>query len=416
LSIRKTSCKIQDMNVNVRFAPSPTGTLHVGGIRTALFNYFFSESNKGTFILRNEDTDQARKVEGSLEVTEQSLKWLGVSWDTLVTQSERLEHYKKYAMHLVSDGKAKEEEGAIRFFVPKTDKTSWTDAIGNKEIIFENKDIEDFIILKKDGFPTYHLANVVDDHLMEITHVIRGEDWIPSTPKHILLYQAFEWNVPIFAHVPNVLGIDGKKLSKRRGAKSVLDFKGEGYLAEALLNYLMLLGWSPKDDREILSKEEIIKDFSLEKINSAPAIFDSKKLDWLNGEYIRSLGDKELGNRLLEFDSNISNIPNFEKYLPLAKTRMKTLADFRLLVEDKNVQLLDKQRDLNINLEKNYLNLKQWTAPFILPATFSARDESGATTQDIYTVLTGKPSGLPFSEKLEIEGREKTLERLRKQK
>ncbi len=203
-------------NVRVRFAPSPTGTLHVGGIRTALFNYFFAKSQGGTFILRNEDTDKARKVEGSLEATEESLRWLNVSWDGLVTQSERLEHYKKYALQLVSEDKAKEEGGAVRFIVPKNGKTEWTDAVGNKKISFENKDIEDFIILKKDGFPTYHLANVVDDHLMGISHVIRGDDWIPSTPKHIMLYEAFVWTPPIFAHVPNILGTDGKKLSKSR--------------------------------------------------------------------------------------------------------------------------------------------------------------------------------------------------------
>ena len=276
-----------DSKIKVRFAPSPTGILHVGGIRTALFNYFFARSKQGEFVLRNEDTDQARKVEGSVEATLESLKWLGADWDDFVTQSERLDEYRNYANQLLEKGHAREEEGAVRFITPKEGTTKWHDLIGDKDISFENSDIEDFIILKKDGYPTYHLANVIDDHLMGISHVIRGEDWIPSAPKHLMLYEAFGWIPPQFAHVPNVMGTDGKKLSKRRGAKSVLDFKNEGYLSEALLNYLMLLGWSPKNDREVLSRDEIEKEFSLERVNSAPAIFDERKLLWMNGEYIR---------------------------------------------------------------------------------------------------------------------------------
>ena len=272
----------------VRFAPSPTGIPHVGNIRTALFDYFLAKANNGTFILRLEDTDQARKVEGAEEAIKESLMWLGADWDEFVVQSDRLDEYKKYAHELVGKGLAREEEGAVRFIVDKSlGSISWVDAIGDKEIIYEAENIEDFIILKADGYPTYHLANVVDDHAMDITHVIRGEDWIPSTPKHILLYKAFGWGQPVFAHVPNVLGTDGKKLSKRRGAKSVLNFRDEGYLPEALLNYLMLLGWSPKDDRELLTKDDIIQNFALENVNSSPAVFDERKLQWINGEYIR---------------------------------------------------------------------------------------------------------------------------------
>ena len=202
---------MQDM-VRVRFAPSPTGIPHVGNIRTALFDYCFAKSQKGVFVLRIEDTDQARLVEGAVDKIKESLSWLGATWDEFITQSERLDQYKKYAYDLVKIGKAREEEGAIRFIVSKEGVTSWVDAVGGKEISFQNKDIEDFIILKKDGFPTYHLANVIDDHLMDITHVIRGEDWIPSGPKHIMLYEAFGWTPPVFAHVPNVRDSSGKKL------------------------------------------------------------------------------------------------------------------------------------------------------------------------------------------------------------
>lgn len=396
--------------VKVRFAPSPTGTLHVGGIRTALFNYFFAKSQKGKFILRNEDTDQARKVEGSLEATQESLQWLGISFEEVISQSERLAYYKKYAAELLSKGRAIKEGGALRFITKKEGTTSWKDEIGNKEISFKNKDIEDFIILKKDGFPTYHLANVVDDHLMGITHVIRGEDWIPSTPKHLMLYNAFSWTSPTFVHVPNVLGTDGKKLSKRRGAKSVIDFKNEGILSDALLNYLMLLGWSPKDDREILSIEEITKEFSIKKVNAAPAVFDERKLLWMNGEYIRKIDESTLESKLLEFDPTLSSIKHLKQYIPLAQTRIKTLADFKPLVEDSpEVSLSEEQKQLVSALITKYAALSNWTTEVLLKATFEARDETKTSTKDLYVVLTGKAQGLPLAEKLEIQGKDYTL-------
>lgn len=400
--------------IRVRFAPSPTGIPHVGNIRTALFDFCFAKATNGTFILRIEDTDQARKMEGAVEKIQESLTWLGASWDEFLTQSERLSEYKRYAEQLVAEGKAKEEEGAIRFLVPKEGTTSWVDAVGNKEVKFENKDIEDFIILKKDGFPTYHLANVVDDHLMNITHVIRGEDWIPSAPKHIMLYASFGWQPPTFAHVPNVLGIDGKKLSKRKGAKSVLDFKSEGFLPEALFNYLMLLGWSPKGDREILSRETIEKEFKLENINTAPAIFDEKKLLWMNGEYIRTIEVKDLASKLLEFDPEISSLPHFEAYIPLAQTRMKTLKDFRELAENTNPELSEKQTELVRELAAQYEGVSNWTTEQILSVSFEARDKTASSTKDLYVVLTGKPQGLPLAEKLEIDGKNETINWLNK--
>ena len=306
---------------------------------------------------------------------------------------------------------AKEEEGAVRFIVPKDSQTiSWVDAIGNKTISYNTDDIEDFIILKKDGFPTYHLANVVDDHLMDITHVIRGEDWIPSTPKHILLYKAFGWDQPIFAHVPNVLGSDRKKLSKRQGAKTVLEFKKEGYLSDALLNYLMLLGFSPKDDREILSKEEFEKEFDLAKVNTAPAIFDNQKLLWMNGEYIRKMDEAELKEKLLEFDPSISEIKDFEKYISAAKTRIKTLADFRNLVEtDINVDLSESQIKLAHRLKEEYIGISNWNAGTASAATVSIMKDLGSSGKDVYTVLTGKSQGLPFDQRLEIQGQQGTI-------
>lgn len=394
----------------VRFAPSPTGILHVGGIRTALFNYFFARSTGGRFILRIEDTDQARLVPGAVDSIKESLQWLGVSWDEYVTQSERLETYKKISDELITKGYAKVEDGAVRFITPAAGKTSWTDAVGDKEISFENKDIEDFIILKRDGYPTYHLANVVDDHFMQITHVIRGEDWIPSCPKHILLYQALSWEPPIFAHVPNVLGINGKKLSKRRGAKGVLEYKSEGILPLALLNYLMLLGWSPKNDREILSLTEIEKEFSLDNLNVSPAVFDERKLLWMNGEYIRKSHISDLKAQIIAFDSSLASVNNFEQYLMLAQTRMKSLADFRTLsINNADNILNEKQQALCKKLVEAYSNMSEWTKDLVNDATFSARDETQTSTKDLYIVLTGRPQGLPLIDKLIVDGKDFTL-------
>lgn len=401
--------------VKVRFAPSPTGILHVGGIRTALFNYFFAKAQNGVFVLRNEDTDQTRKVQGSLEATLESLRWLGVEWSELVTQSERLSHYKEYANQLVSKGLAFEEEGAIRFIIPKEGTTSWTDVIGDKEIVFENKNIEDFIILKKDGFPTYHLANVVDDYLMEITHVIRGEDWIPSTPKHIMLYKAFSWEIPVFSHVPNVLGSDGKKLSKRKGAKSVLDFKKDGYLPEALLNYLMLLGWSPKNDKEILSKVEIEKEFNLKNVNVAPSIFDEKKLLWMNGEYIRQLNPEELGRKIKKYDPAVSDDvseTNFIKFVKSAQTRIKTFPEFKNYIEP-FIHPINKKSKLLGDLANQLEQVSEWNSKAITDNLISFMQAQNIKYNQIYQDLIGQKQGLPLGDVFEILGKEKALSLLK---
>lgn len=403
--------------VRVRFAPSPTGIPHVGNIRTALFDYFMAKANGGVFILRIEDTDQARKVEGAEEAIRQSLTWLGANWDEYVTQSERLSEYQKYAGQLVEKGLAREEGGAIRFTVRKNGEAiSWTDSIGGKKVSYEPENVEDFIILKADGYPTYHLANVIDDHLMEITHVIRGEDWIPSTPKHILLYEAFGWQAPAFAHVPNVLGTDGKKLSKRRGAKSVLDFKADGYLAQALLNYLMLLGWSPKDDREILSKEDIEKEFSLEKVNSSPSIFDERKLLWMNGEYIRSISNRQLKDELLDFDPQLRQYDQnlVEQLIEPAKTRMKLLSEFKVLIEPfVQGDPITPGSPLKTALFEKLANIDAWENEKILASIKDFLTENNLRFPDLYQLIIGVKQGLPLSDVFEIIGRDKTLSLLK---
>lgn len=404
--------------VRVRFAPSPTGIPHVGNIRTALFDYFTAKAEEGKFILRIEDTDQARKEEGAIEKIKESLIWLGAEWDEYAVQSERLDEYKKFTQQLVEEGKAREEEGAVRFIVPKEPSVEikWIDAVGKREISYQSKDVEDFIILKKDGYPTYHLANVVDDHLMGITHVIRGEEWVPSTPKHILLYKAFQWEAPTFAHVPNVLGPDGKKLSKRFGAKNVLNFKEEGYLSEALLNSLMLLGWAPKNDREIVSKEGIIKEFSLANVNSSPAMFNEAKLQSIQSEYFKKMSEEELLLRIEEFDSTIKDYDRelIVKLLEPARTRMKTLADFKSLVapflDGKKSEGQEKLKErLYVSLDA----IDEWTGENVLTVIREILSEKVYKPKDLYEAVIGVTQGLPLSDSLAIIGKDKTLQLLK---
>lgn len=398
--------------IKVRFAPSPTGIPHIGGTRTALFNFLFAKSQNGEFMLRIEDTDQKRLVKGSEKAILEILKWLEIKpLGEVIFQSKRLDIYKKHVNELTEKKIAYEKDGAIWVNIPDEKTFEWVDLVGNKKISFKGKDVEDFVILKSDGFPTYHLANVIDDHLTGITHVLRGEEWTSSTPKHLYLYQSFGWEAPHFAHLPVILGIDHTKLSKRHGAESALDFRDKGFLKEAVLNYMAFLGWNPGGDKEIMSVDEMIKLFKLEKINTANPIFDITKFEWLNGVWIRSLSEKELANRLLEFDPKISSdIPNFEKYIPLARTRMKTLLDFRILVEDdKKVNLTDEQKKLASGLVEKYQSLQPWNSTNISSATIAVRDNLGSSTQDVYTVLTGKPHGLPFDKKIEIKTQAGTI-------
>ncbi len=331
------------MSVRVRFAPSPTGYLHVGGLRTALYNYLFARHHGGVFILRLEDTDQTRFVEGSVEDIVSSLEWAGIVPDESpqrpgefgpYVQSERTELYRQHAAILIEKGlayyafdtaeeldKMRErqkaagiaprydrsvmrnsftlgpeetarllsigEPAAVRMKVPISGEVKFQDIIRGT-IVVPCKDVDDQVLLKSDNFPTYHLANVVDDHLMQITHVIRGEEWLPSTPKHVLLYEAFGWTAPQFAHLPLLLNTDKSKLSKRQGDVSVHDYVAKGYFKDAFLNFIALLGWNPSGEREIYTIDELVKEFSLEHVNKSGAVFDLKKLEWMNSQYLKS--------------------------------------------------------------------------------------------------------------------------------
>ncbi|MFN5246176.1 MAG: glutamate--tRNA ligase [Ignavibacteria bacterium] len=331
------------MSVRVRFAPSPTGFLHIGGLRTALYNYLFAKHHGGECILRIEDTDQTRFVEGAEENIVDICRWAGMEFDESpekggpfgpYRQSERTELYQKYASELLQKGMAYRafdtseeldamrerqknagiaakydrtvmrseytlgpdetqrllDSGAdycIRLKVPVSGDIRFNDIVRG-EVIVNARDVDDQILLKSDGFPTYHLANVVDDHLMQISHVIRGEEWLPSTPKHVLLYQAFDWEMPRFAHLPLLLNPDKSKMSKRFGDVFAKSFREKGFFPDALVNFVALLGWNPTADREIFTMTELIEHFSLEKVNKAGAVFDTKKLEWMNAQYLRA--------------------------------------------------------------------------------------------------------------------------------
>jgi glutamyl-tRNA synthetase len=293
------------MTPRLRFAPSPTGYLHVGGARTALFNWLYARRQGGTFILRIEDTDTQRSswemVSGILD----GLSWLGIDWDegpqvggphAPYFQSERLDRYRSAARDLLQKGLAFEDEGAIRFTVPPG-KTTFVDSV-HGPIEFENEHIENFVILRSDRHPTYHLSVVVDDIDMEVTHIVRGDDHISNTPKQVLLYQAFGAPTPAFAHVPLIMGPDKKRLSKRHGATSVMEYEKQGYLPEAMFNFLSLLGWGTGSDDELFTRDELIDRFTLEGISGGNAVFNTEKLDWFNHQHLLRLGDDELIARL----------------------------------------------------------------------------------------------------------------------
>ena len=293
------------MPPRVRFAPSPTGYLHVGGARTALFNWLFARRHGGTFVLRIEDTDTERSSWEMVAGIVDGLRWLGLDWDegpdvggphTPYFQSQRLEMYRQHAQRLVQQGKAYADEGAIRFKVP-VGQTRFGDLV-HGAVKFDNEHIENFVILRSDGHPTYHLSVVVDDIDMAITHVVRGDDHVSNTPKQVLLYEAFGRPVPAFAHVPLILGPDKKRLSKRHGATSVMEYHRLGYLPEAMVNFLSLLGWNPGGDRELFTRDELVALFTLEGISGGNAVFNPEKLDWFNQQHIGRLPAAELLQRI----------------------------------------------------------------------------------------------------------------------
>jgi len=475
--------------VRVRFAPSPTGLLHVGGLRSALYNYLFARHHGGACILRVEDTDQTRYVEGAEQNILDMFAWAGIEFDEgphvggsygPYRQSERTAIYREHAVELIERGTAyyafdtaediermrerqqaagvapkydrtsmrnsftlgEEEtqrllaEGTphtIRLFVPLTGETRTSDIVRG-ESTFANRTIDDQVLLKSDGFPTYHLANIVDDHLMGITHVIRGEEWLPSLPKHVILYDAFGWEKPQFAHLPLLLSPERKKLSKRDGDVAVLDYKLKGYQPEALVNFVALLGWNPTADRELFSMEEMIALFDLEKVNKAGAIFDLGKLNWMNGVYLRTLPTERLADDLMPLLAN-AGFANVDRsyaveVIDLVKERIALVADVPEFAGYMfgSVPSFDEEyrakhwkpetgaqmRTLHERLSA--LNEGEWVTAEIERIVREVAEESGLSAgkliHPLRYAITGRRVGAGMFETMEVLGRSRSLERI----
>ena len=475
--------------VRVRYAPSPTGAPHIGNIRTALFNWLFARHSGGSFVVRIEDTDMERLVPGALEQILDSLRWLGLDWDEgpevggafgPYFQSQRLPIYKEAADRLVAQGDAyvcycsperleemrreqmqrkepprydrrcrflspaeraeMEAQGlrsVVRFAIPLEGETTFHDLLRG-DITYQNAVLDDFVILKSDGYPTYHLANVTDDHLMEISHVMRAEEWIPSTPRHVLLYHALGFEPPLFAHMPMILGPDRSKLSKRHGATSLAAYRDQGYLPEAIFNFLALLGWSYDERAEILSREEIVRSFTLERVGKTAAIFNIEKLDWMNGVYIRQLGVDALADRLMPFleaglppeASRPLSREYVEKIVPLIQERLKKLDeaadltsfffveeiryDAHLLIA-KNMTAADTLRALRIAKEKLAQATSFDTAhleSILRPLAEELNLKPGQLFGILRVATTGRSVAPPLFQTMEVLGRERCLRRV----
>jgi glutamyl-tRNA synthetase len=412
------------MSVRVRMAPSPTGFLHIGGVRTFLFNWLFARGQGGECLLRIENTDTSREVAESTEQIQRSLAWLGIDWDGPIRfQLDRMPDAQRLARQLVAQGKAYEDEGAIRFRMPDEGTTVWDDAVRGR-IEFPNEKLEDVVLLRSDGRPTYNFANPVDDMLDEITHVIRGSDHVSNTPKQIQILRGLGAEPPIYAHVPDVLGTDGKKLSKRHGAQSVEDFRAEGYIPEALVNFLARLGWAYDDRTEVFSREELVRLFSLGRVSSSPAVFDYEKLAWLNGVHLRGLPPGEYAHRVITYlrEQGIDwDEELVRRAAPLVQEKIETLAQFpdyvRFLFEDvaPDPSLLDGQ--VVDAAAETLAELEPFDAETIEAALRQLAERLGLKPreafQPIRVAVTGSKISPGLFESIELLGREKTLERLR---
>lgn len=482
------NCKIQKiilMKVRVRFAPSPTGFLHVGGLRTALYNFLFARKNGGSMILRIEDTDRTRLVENATENLIDSLKWAGIEYDEgpdiggdfgPYVQSERLDIYKKYVNELIDSGNAyyafdtQDEIAAMRqnkadSFDTKYDRKNMKNQFTlsdektqelikngsdyvirlnvpeNREVLFHDmirgevrvntNDIDDQILLKSDGFPTYHLANVVDDYTMKISHVIRGEEWLPSTPKHVLLYTFFGWEIPQFAHLPLLLNHDKSKLSKRQGSVAVEDFRDKGYLRDAFVNFIALLGWNPTSDREIYTMNELIELFILEKVNKGGAVFDTAKLDWMQQQYLKDLPAETLGAMLeielfkqghkISDSSKMAAIAHLFRERVIFVSEIPIYADYMFtddyIIDDEYLAQHWNSETLKLinPLIEIYRNAVDFSHDELASVTKgyakTSNKKMGEIIHPLRLMLTGKPNGAGMFDTMQLIGKEKSLKR-----
>lgn len=461
--------------VRTRIAPSPTGQdVHVGSVATALMNYAWAKKNNGQFIIRIEDTDRTRIIKGGEEQILKTLKRIGLIADespeiggpyTPYRQSERLDIYKKYAEELVSKGKAyyciclperlikMREEQQSKKQVPKYDRLCLTnqneitkqikekqvhhvirllipdgqikfqDAVRG-EIIIDTKNIDDQVILKSDGFPTYHLGVVVDDYLMKITHVIRGEEWLPSTPKHIILYKAFGWELPVFAHISLLRNPDKSKLSKRKNPVWTSYYLDQGIFPEALLNYLALMGWSHPEEKEIFSLNEYIKVFDIKDIQTSAPVFDPVKLEWMNGMYIREMKNEKLKMKIYEFLNKKYAEELINKTIPLIKERIKKLSDYLPLCEfffktpEIYEVVLEGKKDFFKKVELELEKITDWKTLVIGDTLVNLAKKleikNSQFFADMRMVITGKKVSPPLNESMEILGKEECLNRIKK--
>ena len=464
------------MSVRVRFAPSPTGFLHIGGLRTALFNYLYAKQNDGIFILRIEDTDRNRYVEGAVENLIKIMQWSGIEYDEgpkvegnkgPYFQSKRLDIYKKYIQELIKKEKAypcfysaerlknidkenipsniltqqdqkyrtisidesitrmKNENHVIRLKVPKSGSIEYRDQVRGK-LKFDLSLIEDQILIKSDGYPTYHFANVVDDYLMEITHVIRGEEWLASMPKHLLLYENFNWKKPEFIHLPLILNQDKTKLSKRQNDVAVEDYITNGYLKKAFINYLSLLGWHGSGDQELYTFDELIEDFSIDRIQKSGAIFDIKKLNWMNNHYIKKLDPQKILDKFLKDNIDLKDkitLPMiklvYEKIERLTDIRdeLKFLFEYKL-ENEKCHEILNNESSQTV---LKSFNTKLEKTPILDSKSFKTivskiQDEIKVGGKDLWMpiriAITGKMHGPDVASIVEILGKEVCIQRL----
>jgi len=418
--------------VVTRFAPSPTGLFHIGSARTALFNYLYARKHNGKFILRVEDTDKTRSEKQYEDDIISGLKWLGLEWDEFHRQSERTEVYKKYLQKLLDDGKAYLDGKAIRFKNPNK-KVVFNDLIRG-EISTQTDDVGDFVIAKDLDAPLFHFTVVVDDHEMSVTDIIRGEDHIPNTPRHILLQEALGFDVPNYAHLPLILGADRSKLSKRHGAASLNEYKKMGYLPEAIINFIAFIGWNPGDEREIFSKNELVKEFSLERIQKSAGIFNLERLDWYNREYLKKLPMKDLEIHVAE-ELKTEDEAFVKKITPIIADRINKISDIRELKSGelsfffndpeyaKEMLLWRKEPDIEKtkkHLEEvvkflNGLNENEFVSDKIKEViwNYAEKEGRGNVLWPMRAALTGlEKSPDPFAV-AEVLGKEKTIKRLK---
>ena len=429
--------------MKLRIAPSPTGSLHIGNARTALFNWLYAKANGGTFVVRIDDTDMERSTEEHQKNILENLRWLGLDWDEGVDvggehgdyrQSSRFERYREVAHQLVEKSFAYEDDGAIRFKVPKDQTINFKDFVRG-DMSFDTSDVEDFVILRSDNSPTYHLASTVDDVDYGITIIARGEDILSSTPKHILIMEALGADLPNFCHLPLLFGPDGKKLSKRHGDTSVKAFRDKGILNDAMFNYLCLLGWSPGDDVELFDREFAISKFDFNKVLPNSAIFDEKKLLWLNGQYIRSTAyDKFLKDALIKVEENLNRAlfpeenERLNKILPSVQERVETMNDLQAQVlflldepflinqeEWDTVNSEEAQKYLN-NIRKKFIDLEDFNLENIESVMRTALEELEIKTkvgfQSTRVAITGTKISPPLFESIFALGNETCIARL----